>query len=128
MRRTLLWALAAVPLLGGCLWTRAKVNDGSVRERAAAIVPGRTRAEELPRLLGAMPSAVIPLRDGRTVYSFAYGDAKTEGFTLILLTLSKTNSHFSAVYALVDADGVVQSVQASPEPEALAWETWPFGE
>lgn len=128
MLRRWMVLLAIAPLLGGCIWTRAKVNDASVRERAARIVPGKTQAAELPRLMGAMPSAVIPLKDGRTVYSFAYGDAKTEGFTLILLTLTKTNAHLSAVYALVDAAGVVQRVQASPEPETLAWETWPFGE
>lgn len=128
MLRLWMALLAVLPLLGGCIWTRAKVNDASVRERAARIVPGKTRAEALPRLMGAMPSAVIPLKDGHTVYSFAYGDAKTEGFTLILLTLTKTNAHFSAVYALVDAEGVVQRVQASPEPETLEWETWPFGE
>lgn len=128
MKRVLILALAVAPLLGGCIWTRAKVNDAAVRERAAAIVPGKTRAKELPRLMGAMPSAVIPLKDGGRVYSFAYGDAKTEGFTLILVTLSKTNSHFSSVYVLTDAEGIVRSVQASPEPEDLAWETWPFGE
>ena len=126
MKGLLSIALAA-PLLGGCIWNRAKVNDAGVAARAEAIVPGVTRAEELPGLMGTVPSSVIPLKDGRVVYAFSYGDAKTEGFTLILFTLSKTNSAFSAVYVFTDAAGVVRRVEASPAP-VTDWETWPFGE
>lgn len=126
MKRLLLFALVT-PLLGGCIWNRAKVNDAEVAARAAAIVPGKTHAEELPKLMGTVPSSVIPLKDGRTVYAFSYGDAKTEGFTLLLFTLSKTNSAFSAVYVFTDMKGVVRHVEASPAPET-AWEAWPFGE
>lgn len=111
----------------GCIWTRAKVNDAAVRERAAAIQIGKTRAEQLPTLLGVVPSAVIPLKDGRQVLVFAYGDAKTEGLSLVVVTFTKTNSAFSAVYVLVDAEGVVRQVQTAPRQE-IAWETWPFGE
>lgn len=110
----------------GCIWTRAKMNDAAVCDRAAAIMPGETRADQLPALLGVVPSSVIPLRDGRQVLVFAYGDAKTEGISLILVTFTKTNSAFSAVYVLVDAEGVVQQVQLAPQQE-VAWETWPFG-
>lgn len=102
------------------------MNDSIVCERAEDIVPGKTRAEQLPALLGVVPSSVIPLRDGRQVLVFAYGDAKTEGFSLILVTFTKTNSAFSAVYVLVDGEGVVQQVQLAPRQE-IAWETWPFG-
>lgn len=119
--------LAALAMAaGGCIWNRARVNDAAVAERAAGIVPGETRAEELPGILGAAPSAVIPLRDGRMVYAFSYGDAKTEGVSLILVTLTKTNSSFSAVYVFVDGEGVVRAVERSPAP-APRWETWPFG-
>ena len=104
MRRIFLMAALAL-LAGGCIWNRAKVNDASVAERVAQVVPGKTRAADLPR----------------------YGDAKTEGFSLILLTLTKTNSAFASVYVLADAQGVVRRVQATPPPE-VAWETWPFGE
>ncbi len=125
MKRLLLLT-AALPLLGGCIWNRALVNDAGVAARAEAIVPGQTRAEELPGIMGRVPTSVIPLRDGRLIYAFSYGDAKTEGFTLILFTLSKTNSAFSAVYVFTDEAGVVRHVEASPAPET-AWETWPFG-
>ena len=127
------WKVFGVALLGvvlafanGCIWTRAKVNDAAVCERAKAIVPGKTRAEQLPTVLGVVPSAVIPLKDGRQVLVFAYGDAKTEGVSLIVVTFTKTNSAFSAVYVLVNAQGVVERVQTAPQQE-LAWEAWPFG-
>ncbi|MGN0886325.1 MAG: hypothetical protein ACI4RT_04925 [Candidatus Spyradenecus sp.] len=127
------WKILGVALLGaallfanGCIWTRAKVNDAAVCERAKAIVPGQTRAEQLPAVLGVVPSSVIPLKDGRQVLVFAYGDAKTEGVSLIVVTFTKTNSAFSAVYVLVNAQGVVERVQTAPQQE-LAWETWPFG-
>ena len=112
---------------GGCIWNRAKVNDAGVAARAAAIVPGETRVEALPALMGCEPSAIVPLRDGRVVHVFGYGDAKTEGFTLLLVTFTKTNSAFSAVYVFADAEGVVRRVSAAPAP-GVAWETWPFGE
>lgn len=126
MRRIFLMAALAL-VAGGCIWNRAKVNDASVAERVAQVVPGKTRAADLPRILGAEPTAVIPLREGQVLYGWAYGDAKTEGFSLILLTLTKTNSAFASVYVLADAQGVVRRVQATPPPE-VAWETWPFGE
>ena len=127
------WKVLGVALMNcvllfanGCIWTRAKVNDAAVCERAKAIVPWKTRTEQLPALLGVVPSTIIPLRDGRQVLVFAYGDAKTEGISLMVVTLTKTNSAFSAVYVLVDAQGVVERVQTAPQRE-LAWETWPFG-
>lgn len=127
------WSVLRLALLGvvlafapGCIWTRAKVNNAAVRERAGVIVPGQTRAEQLSALLGVVPSAVVPLKDGRQVLVFAYGDAKTEGLSLIVVTFTKTNSAFSAVYVLVNAEGVVEQVQTAPQQE-LAWETWPFG-
>ena len=123
--------LLLIPMLAllcsGCIWNRAKINDTAVAVRAASVRPGVTRAEDLPTLLGAVPSAVIPMRDGRTLYTFAYGDAKTEGLSLLLLTMTKTNSCFSAVYVMTDANGVVERVQCPPKEE-LPWETWPFGD
>lgn len=126
MRHILTLVLLAT-LAGGCIWNRAKVNDASVAARVSRVAPGKTHASELPGLLGAEPTAVIPLRDGQTLYGWAYGDAKTEGLSLILVTLTKTNSAFASVYVLADAQGVVRRVQATPPPE-VTWETWPFGE
>ncbi|MEG1480170.1 MAG: hypothetical protein RSD41_04110 [Kiritimatiellia bacterium] len=119
--------LALLIVAPGCIWTRGKINDVAVRTRTANIVLGQTRADTLPKLFGTMPTAIIPLKDGRVVYSFAYGDAKTEGFSLILVTFTKTNSYFSAVYALADANGIVQAVHSAPQQE-VEWETWPFGD
>ncbi len=118
--------LSLLALFSGCIWNRAKVNDANVVHRAATIVIGETHASELPQLMGTAPTSMIPLRDGRIVYVFAYGDAKTEGFTLVLFTMTKTNSVFSAIYVLTDANGIVQGIHRSPELEP-EWETWPFG-
>ncbi len=113
-------------MLSGCIWNRAKVNDAAVNVRSEGVIIGQTHASELPKIMGTTPSSIIPLRDGRMVYVFAYGDAKTEGLSLILFTLTKTNSVFTAVYMLVDTKGIVQGIYRSPdlEPE---WEMWPFG-
>lgn len=114
-------------LLGGCIWNRTRVNDPTIRDRAAAVVPGKTTAAELSRILGAMPGATVPLSDGRTLCSFGYGDAKTEGLSLLIVTLTRTNSYFSAIYAVIGADGIVESIHTSPKEEDLPWEFWPFG-
>ncbi len=123
--RSLLIALALLSL-NGCIWNRTKINDAAVRDRARTIVLGKTHAEQLPKIMGIAPSSMIPLRDGRTVYVFAYGDAKTEGLSLLLVTLTKTNSIFTAVYVVTDAKGIVRNIYRSPELDA-EWETWPFG-
>lgn len=127
--RTLLTTLLCLSpfIFGGCIWNRTRVNDPTIRDRVSAVIPGKTTAPELTRLLKAMPGATIPLNDGRTLCSFGYGDAKTEGFTLILFTLTRTNSYFSSVYAVISADGTVESIHTSPEEEELPWEFWPFG-
>ncbi len=123
----LIGALALLLTLSGCIWNRTKVNDAAVRERAQGVTIGVTHASELPRLMGTTPSSVIPLRDGRMVHVFSYGDAKTEGLSLLIITLTKTNSYFTAVYVLTDTKGIVRGVHTSPEQE-LDWEMWPFGE
>lgn len=123
-----LLALSAMAfLLGGCIWNRTRVNDPTIRHRTDAVVPGKTKASELSAILGAMPGATVPLGDGRTLCSFGYGDAKTEGLSLLLVTLTRTNSYFSAIYAVISADGVVESIHTSPKEEELPWEFWPFG-
>lgn len=128
MKSPLLPLLLVLPiLLGGCIWNRTRVNDPTIRDRAAAVVPGKTTAAELSRILGAMPGATVPLSDGRTLCSFGYGDAKTEGLSLLIVTLTRTNSYFSAIYAVIGADGVVESIHTSPKEEDLPWEFWPFG-
>ena len=43
-------------VMEGCMWSRARLNDPEIVERASAIVPGVTKVADLPRLLQAQPT------------------------------------------------------------------------
>ena len=118
-------ALAA--LADGCMWSRARLNDPEIVERASAIVPGVTKVSDLPRLLRAQPTRMH--RDGNALVSeYSYSDSKTKTFTLILVSFTRTESVTETLYVESDAEtGVVRRVprQRRHEPE---WRFWPFGD
>ena len=120
-------AAAAVTFADGCMWSRARLNDPEIVERASAIVPGVTKSADLSRLLQAQPTRMH--RQGKSlVYEYSYSDAKTKVFTLILLSFSRTESVTETLYVEADAEtGVVTRVprQKRHEPE---WRFWPFGD
>ena len=111
--------------VSGCIWSRARINDPAIVERARAIRPGVTRAADLPSLLKAQPTR--QRTDGTTViYEYSYSDAKTETFTLILLSFSRTEDVTETLSVEADAaTGLVTRVPklVTREPE---WRCWPF--
>ncbi len=111
----------------GCMWSRARLNDPEIVERAAAIVPGVTKVADLSRLLQAQPTRMH--KEGNVqVFEYTYSDTKTKVFTLILLSFSRTESVTETLYVEADAGtGVVTRVprQKRHEPE---WRFWPFGD
>lgn len=121
-------ALAALTaLMEGCMWSRARLNDPEIVERASAIVPGVTKVSDLSGLLRAQPTRMHKAGDN-LVYEYSYSDAKTKVFTLILLSFSRTESVTETLYIEADAkSGVVTRVprQKRHEPE---WRFWPFGD
>lgn len=125
--RPLLLAVLALAVLPGCMWSRTRMNDPAVLERARAIRPGVTKAVDLPALLGAQPTR--KRTEGRTVtYEYTYSDAKSKTFTLIIVSFSRTEDVTETLYIETDAEtGLVTRVPKlrHHDPE---WRFWPFGE
>ena len=117
--------LAAV--LSGCMWSRHRMNDPEIVERAASIRPGVTTVQDLPRLLGAQPTR--RRAEGKLVtYEYSFADSKSETFSIVILTFSRTENVTETLYVETDAETgkVVRVPQLiSREPE---WRCWPFGE
>ena len=123
---TVLAVLLAV-LMSGCMWSRARINDPAILDRARAIRPGVTKADELPAILKAQPTRKRP-EGGLVTYEYSYSDTKSKTFTLILVTFSRTEDVTETLYVETDAaTGVVTRVPklVHHEPE---WRWWPFGE
>ena len=122
-----LFSCSAVALLSGCVWSRARINDPAIVDRAAAIRPGVTKVAELPTILKAQPTR--QRAEGRTVtYEYSYSDTKSETFSIILLSFSRTEDVTETLYVETDAaTGLVTRVPklARHEPE---WRWWPFGD
>lgn len=118
---------ALVSASAGCMWSRMRMNDPEIVNRARAITPGRTKIADLPRILGAQPTRKRTVGDAVT-YEYSYSDAKTKSFSLILISWSRTENVTETLY--VEADARTGLVTAVPrldhhEPE---WRLWPFGD
>ena len=116
-----------VLLMPGCVWSRARINDPEILERAKAIRPSVTKAGELPAILKAQPTR--KRREGKLMtYEYSYSDTKTKTFSIILLSFSRTEDTTETLYVETDAEtGVVVRVPklTHHDPE---WRWWPFGE
>ena len=120
-------ALAVAAFAEGCMWSRARLNDPEIVERASAIVPGVTKVADLSRLLQAQPTR-LHKQGNDLICEYSYADSKTKVFTLLLLSFSRTESVTETLYIEADAEsGVVTRVprQRRHEPE---WRFWPFGD
>ncbi len=127
------WACALAlalftPGIEGCLFHRAQLNVADLEERVAGVVPGKTRIEELERMIGGPATSITPLAGGNLLYAWTFGDTKTAGLTLILINISRTNSGIDTALFVVDPDGVVQSQKVGRNSRDLSWQWWAFGE
>ena len=124
--RALCFVLCALAV-SGCIWSRARMNDPKIVERAKLIRPGVTREADLPALLAGQPTRKR-FEDGKTIYEYSYSDAKTETFSIIVLSFSRTEDVSETLYVEVDPKtGLVTRVPklTAHEPE---WRCWPFGD
>ena len=109
----------------GCSWSRMRMNDPEIAVRARTIAPGRTKVADLPQILGAQPTRKRTA-DGVTTFEYSYSDAKTESFSLILFTWSRTENVTETLYVEADAEtGVVTNVPRLDHREP-DWRCWPF--
>ena len=121
-RILLLLSLVAVGFASGCTWSRVKVNSEEVLEKSKQIEVGKTKADELETILGSPPNSIIPLGGEREVQVYNFGDSKTNGLTLIVVNITKTNVRLDSAYFFIDADGVVERVSVSNNSEDVPWE------
>ena len=128
MNRVALSVIVALPLfVGGCMWSRMKVNDPEIVRRAAGVRPGVTRGSDVPRILGAQPTMRMPSKD-RGVLGFTYADTKSNGLMLILFNFSRSSTVADTLYVEVDAKtDLVTNIYVPPSRE-IEWRFWPFGE
>lgn len=126
-----IWAFAvALLLLGveGCTFSRAQLNAADLEQRVAGVVPGRTRIEEVERLIGGPATSITPVGAGKLLYAWSFGDTKTAGLTLILINIMKTNSGIDTALFLVDGQGVVEETKIGQNHKQVSWQWWPFGD
>lgn len=130
MKNTLLtlFLLTMMIAVSGCTWSRAKVNVEDFHERAARVKVGVTKAADLQGIFGSAPNSILPGKDGGSIYVYNFGDAKTNGLTLIIVNISKTNAGSDSAYFFVNAQGVVERASISTNSEDIPWEWWAFGE
>ena len=122
--------IAMMMATSGCMWSRVRMNEAEANDivlRSQKIQPGQTRNADLLRIMGTAPNTVTPLRDGRQLYAYHVADSKTKGFSLILISFSKTNSRTDSVFFLVNQSDIVEAAYRG-KPEDVPWEWWPFDE
>jgi hypothetical protein len=124
---SLLALLSLLLCLGACTFARAKINAEDMFEKSSLVEVGKTKAADLESIIGSPPNSIIPLQGGREVQIYNFGDSKTNGLTLILLNITKTNVRFDAAYFFVDANGIVERKSISNYSKDVPWQWWAFG-
>ena len=125
--KKLLLALALTSLTQGCMWSRSRINDPTVADRAYLIKPGVTKVTEIAGILGAQPTMRMPGKE-KTLLGYTYGDTKSNGLMLIVFNFGRSTTVTDTLYIEVDAQtGIVVNVYP-PKKHAIAWRFWPFGD
>ena len=114
-------------LAGGCAWSRVEINDGQTYAKSRAVRPGKTTTAQLEAIMGSAPNTVMPVKDGRQLFIYNFGDSKTEEFNLILVRFAKTNARLDTAYFMIGKNGVVEHVSVSNNSQRVPWEWVPFG-
>jgi hypothetical protein len=115
-------------LASGCSWSRQRINVQGFHQKAEQVVPGETRAMELEVIFGTPAARVQELSGGEKMHVYSFGEAKTNGLTLILVNISRTNMGVDSGYFIEDSSGVIREKMISNNSRDLPWEWWAFGE
>ena len=67
------FVLALLLAASACSWNKTVINDEDFLARADEVVTGKTKVQELPRILGTTPITWLEAYDGRQVYVYTYG-------------------------------------------------------
>lgn len=117
-----------VAAIGGCSFNRQQINHADLPDRVSGVVPGQTTLAELEKMAGGPATSITPVGDNKRLYTYTFGDSKTGGLFLILLTISKTNTGIDTASFLVNQDDIVEAVQVGKNSEDLPWQWWAFGD
>ena len=124
--------LAAVAVgwgaMTGCTFSRQRINTVNFHEKVQQVVEGQTTADELAATLGSPPQSVLYTDNGKRIYVYSFGDAKTAGLTLIVFNSLKTNMGLDGAMFLIDQNGVVEEFIVSNHSQDIPWEWWAFDE
>jgi outer membrane protein assembly factor BamE (lipoprotein component of BamABCDE complex) len=123
--------LAGAALLlatSACSWNKTVINEADFLTRADQVIVGQTKREQLPEILGSTPLTWIQTDNGSDVYVYTYGQSKTNGFNIILLGISKTNTRIDSAYFVTDKDGVVSKKFVGTNSQDVPFEWWAFGD
>ena len=124
----LLLAVAAAP---GCFFSRSKVDKALDRDKLDEIMVGESNKEDVARLLGAPTDIIFNNKEldplNVFAYEYIYKLEKTTGFTIILLTLTNSDTKRDHVLVFFDANGIVTGVGSRFEAEDAEYDL-PFGD
>ena len=123
--------LAGAALLlatSACSWNKTVINEADFIARADQVVVGQTKREQLPEILGSTPLTWIETDNGTQVYVYSYGQSKTNGFNIILLGISRTNTRIDAAYFVTDKSGVVSMKFVGTNSKDVPFQWWAFGD
>jgi len=114
-------------LLSSCTFARNHVNNPHFPSLANQIKEGTTTSDQLVSTLGG-PNAILPAGEGSEIYLYTFGDGKTGGLNLIILSFQKTNLGVDSGYFVVNKDKVVTRKMVSTHSQQLDWDWWPFSD
>ncbi len=127
MHTPLCIALLGALVLPACTFSRAEINDSSLPERAKNLRVGEHTVEDLIEALGTPPGQIILLPNNNRLLIYNYGQSKTQGLTLILFNVLKTNVAIDTAIFLIDENGTLAEAWVGDNSEDVPWEWWAFG-
>ena len=132
--RSLVTLSLMAPLLFGCSFSRHRINDTAIGEKVRAAQAdgslqfGTTTPEDVIRIVGSDPHTVLALPGGGRLLGFTYGQTKFQGFTSIILNITKSNTGLDTALFFFDENGRLFKHYGSTHSKDLRFEWWAFGD
>jgi hypothetical protein len=120
--------LLALLVSTGCLVSRGQVNVADLRDRVGGVVVDKTTIDEVEDMIGGPPISATPVGGGLIAYSWAFGDTKTMGLTLVIINITKTNSGIDTAVFVADKDRIVRGFFVGENSKDVPWQWWAFGD
>lgn len=122
--RAALIGLLALTLLGGCAFARGSYGEEVTQGNMAAIKKGVSTRADVAALLGA-PDRIIEA-NGHEFFHYYHFDVKSGFFSIIIVTLTRTNIKSDDIFIVFDRNGLVEEVVTGKKKPNLEFQIWPF--